>query len=101
VISIIEDPQVDDADETYTKAVRSHTINVLNQISTQCPNSVSVYLISLRSSLKIQQEATKDLGFEGSSNLFYYLFDNWLATYGLILEFKKRLDTLVSVQLRT
>lgn len=109
MISIQEDPQVDDeitsarghTDDEITSAeitaARGHIIDVLSQISTQHPKNGSVSVISVRTSLVT---GVKDVGFYGSSNLFYYLFDNWQATYRLILGFKRRLGELVGIYLQ-
>lgn len=40
--------------------------------------------------------AQEDIGSEGASNLFYYLFDDWRAVYSTIATFRERLKELVS-----
>jgi hypothetical protein len=39
----------------------------------------------------------EDPGVEGSSNLFYYLFDDWRAVYSTVEVFGERLKSLVSL----
>jgi len=36
-----------------------------------------------------------NVGIEGASNLFYYLFDDWRAVYSTISNFRHRLEELV------
>lgn len=42
-----------------------------------------------------------DLGVEGASNLFYYLFDDWRAVYVTVAGFHDRLDELVRQSMST
>ena len=41
-----------------------------------------------------------DVGIEGASNLFYYLFDDWRAVYSTISTFRRRLEELVWPQIQ-
>lgn len=77
-------------DSEYIKTVRKHTLNVLSQLSTiGLKAAEGVELISLR-----QLELT---GVEVASNLFYYLFDDWTATYTLLRVVQRNLEKLVSL----
>lgn len=77
-------------------AVRSHLGNILSQLSTKDPgNGGSMSLVSVRNILKSNSTHDSD-GSEGSSNLFYYLFDNWYSAYKMIIANQTRLKKLVS-----
>ena len=97
VISLHEDLEMEDADTKYMMDIRAHTLNVLKQLSKQSNKSPlgSVSLISVRFNLK-SDDSYIDYGFEGSSNLFYYLFDNWSGTYNLLVSNRNHLEKLVS-----
>ena len=80
---------------TDLEALRSNTISVLKQLSVIGLEKTDLLsLQAVRSSLSA--EAAKDApGVEGSSLLFYYLFDDWRAVYSTVGRFHDRLDTLV------
>lgn len=77
------------------KAMRSNTLSVLKQLSTVGWDKTDpLSLQTVRYALK--SEAGKaSPGIEGSSLLFYYLFDDWRAVYSTVGKFHHRLDTLV------
>jgi hypothetical protein len=99
VISLHEDPKLHNADSIYIKSIRAHTINVLSQLSTEANflSAGSISIISVRMIMK-DESNSHDSGAEGSSNLFYYLFDNWYGTYKLITNTQDKLIKLVSPQ---
>lgn len=82
-------------DSKYIKTVRKNTLSVLSQLSIIGLDAADgVELISLR-----QRAGSKELtGIEGASNLFYYLFDDWTATYTLLMVLQGNLEKLVSLQ---
>ena len=86
-------------DSEYVKTVREHTLTVLSQLSTIGLNAAGgVELISLRK--PTAADTTSELsGVEGSSNLFYYLFDDWTSTYSLLRVLQNSLGELVSSQI--
>ena len=77
------------------EALRGNTLSVLKQLSIVGLEKTDLLsLQAVRSSLNA--EAVKDApGVEGSSLLFYYLFDDWRAVYSTVGRFHDRLDTLV------
>ncbi|KFY52453.1 hypothetical protein V496_08430 [Pseudogymnoascus sp. VKM F-4515 (FW-2607)] len=91
VISFHEDPRPKDVDSKYIKTVRKNTLSVLSQLSIIGWDAADgVELISLR-----QRAGSKELtGIEGASNLFYYLFDDWTATYTLLMVLQGNLEKL-------
>jgi hypothetical protein len=102
VVSIHEDPlkdgNLDIDDTTYMQAIRGHAISVLRQLSSRgIMQAGSVGMTSVRLLLR-HNGSQMDPGFEGSSNLFYYLFDYWLEGYRLLISVQERLDALVSTQ---
>ncbi|KAF8867211.1 hypothetical protein BDZ45DRAFT_710207 [Acephala macrosclerotiorum] len=73
---------------------RANTLSVLSQISKcghQSTNAIS--MITIRQSLKEDLHDTNP-GVEGTSLLFYYLFDDWQAVYTTVAKYKKRLEQL-------
>jgi hypothetical protein len=57
--------------------------------------SLSLSLISVRQNLK--DDGKMNVGSEGASNLFYYLFDDWHATYKKLTSvFQDGLEEIVS-----
>jgi hypothetical protein len=73
--------------------MRGNTLSVLRQLSV-VDKTDPLSLQTVRYALKA--EAVKDSpGIEGSSLLFYYLFDDWRAVYSTVGRFHNRLDTLV------
>ncbi|KAN0117443.1 hypothetical protein V8E51_003420 [Hyaloscypha variabilis] len=80
------------ADTKDLEAMRSNTLSVLRQLSV-VDKTDPLSLQTVRYALKA--EAVKDSpGIEGSSLLFYYLFDDWRAVYSTVGRFHNRLDTL-------
>ncbi len=78
-------------------AVRGHIGNVLSQLSVKgTENGSSMSLVSIRKILKCDTSHHND-GSEGSSNLFYYLFDNWHSAYNVIIANQTQLTNLVSL----
>lgn len=87
-------------DLEYLQTVRKHTLSVLSQLSKIGFYAADgVELISLRQpeSANINVELT---GVEGASNLFYYLFDDWTATYTLLRVIQGSLEKLVSLRIQ-
>lgn len=73
-------------------------MNVLRQLSTESlkdGKEVSISLVSIRMSPK-SDDGKSDYGSELSSNLFYYLFDNWQGTYTLLTTIAAKLEEIVS-----
>jgi len=65
----------------------------LSEIGRKDVNGVDV--ISLRQPPTSESQSIS--GPEGASNLFYYLFDDWTSTYGLLKVLQKELDVLVRI----
>lgn len=96
VISLHEDPGPVTNVEAL-KSLRGNTLSVLTQLSvkghgTADPTSMQ----TVRQALELDA-AQAHSGVEGSSNLFYYLFDDWRAVYSTIAAYRARLKELVSV----
>lgn len=77
------------------KSIRGNTLSVLSQLSelghlSADPTSMQ----TVRQALELDG-AQANPGIEGSSNLFYYLFDDWRAVYSTIAAFRARLEKLV------
>jgi hypothetical protein len=73
--------------------LRSNVLNVLRQLSRHGANDIeAVNLVSLRNSQPNETESANEL----SSNLFYYLFDDWLSTMMVLHGFQQRMKKLVS-----
>lgn len=103
MITIQEDPIPDPSrttvDSNSMKSIRGHTLNVLSQISEQgIKEAGSVSMTSVRLLLAHSGSQT-DPGLEGSSNLFYYLFDYWHESYLLIIQVQSQLESIVSANL--
>lgn len=76
-------------------------MSVLRQLSEIGLNAADgVELISLRQSAGAEI-TVKLTGVEGASNLFYYLFDDWTATYTLLRALQGNLEKLVSLRTQT
>jgi len=77
------------------EAMRSNTLSVLRQLSRIGLEKTD--LLSLQAVRPVlNAETVKDTpGVEGSSLLFYYLFDDWPAVYSTVARFHDRLDNLV------
>lgn len=94
VISIHEDLGQKNPPRADIKAMRAHTLTVLSQLSKEgYAEAGSVSIVSVRQSLHDGESGVRD---EGAGNLFYYLFDDWNATFVLIITMKKKLEELVS-----
>ncbi|KFY18338.1 hypothetical protein V493_08714 [Pseudogymnoascus sp. VKM F-4281 (FW-2241)] len=94
VISFHEDPRPKGVDSKYIKTVRRHTLSVLSQLSKVGLDAADgVELISLRKHPE-DQNTVELTGVEGASNLFYYLFDDWTATYTLLRVLQGNLEKL-------
>jgi hypothetical protein len=75
--------------------MRRNTLSVLSQLSTVGLDQTDpLSLQTVRNSLKADA-AQAQPGIEGSSLLFYYLFDDWRAVYSTVGKFHQRLDALV------
>ena len=94
MISLHEDP----GPVTNVEALRStrgNTLSVLGQLSLLGHSSADpTSMITVRQALELDAAAA-DPGVEGSSNLFYYLFDDWRAVYSTIAAYRARLRKLV------
>ena len=75
-------------------------MSVLKQLSTSGLDETDpLSLQTVRYALKAEAvQATPDI--EGSSLLFYYLFDDWRAVYSTVGRFHLRLDNLVWISIR-
>jgi hypothetical protein len=82
-------------DPNWLKAMRGNTLSVLRQISIY-GKAKSVSMQAVRQALV---DSHSDPGIEGSSNLFYYLFDDWRSTLASIDVFYGKLEALVSIGL--
>jgi hypothetical protein len=84
----------------HLKAMRSNTLSVLRQLSVvgldkTDPLSVQTVRYALKPDANaLPSQTTPNV--EGSSLLFYYLFDDWRAVYDTVGKFHGRLNTLVS-----
>jgi hypothetical protein len=79
-------------------AIRGHIMNVLTQLSIESlkdAKGVSISMVSIRMSPK-SDDSQSDYGSELSSNLFYYLFDNWQGALTLLTTIASELEGLVS-----
>lgn len=95
VISLQEDPSFITNDEDL-KETRSNLLSVLRQLSKVKHDSIDpLSWQSVRQALDGLDG--EKVGIEGASNLFYYLFDDWLAVYHTVGFFRKRLKSLQDV----
>jgi hypothetical protein len=82
-------------DSNDLKAMRRNTLSVLSQLSTVGLDQTDpLSLQTVRHSLKTEAGKAQP-GVEGSSLLFYYLFDDWRAVYLTVGKFHQRLENLV------
>ena len=94
VMSLHEDPGPVNGTEAL-RSLRGNTFNVLSQLSTLGHLSADpTSMITVRQALGLDAAAA-NAGIEGSSNLFYYLFDDWRAVYSTIAAYRARLRQLV------
>ncbi|KAI9741586.1 MAG: hypothetical protein M1818_004393 [Claussenomyces sp. TS43310] len=96
VVSLHEPSKIVNPDVSTVKKLRHHTLSVLTQISELGGRKAkSIGMISVRQMLRPKRPGDAyDPGHEGASLLFYYLFDDWNATYALIVAIKRRLNEL-------
>lgn len=99
VITLHEDPgPVNNADAL--KSIRGNTYSVLSQLSSLGHLGADpISMQTVRQALEL--DTTLDLGSEGASNLFYYLFDDWRAVYSTISKYRQRLELLVYSHIMT
>jgi hypothetical protein len=82
-------------DRVDFKAMRRNTLSVLRQLSTvDLDQTDPLSLQTVRYALK-SEAAQAQPGIEGSSLLFYYLFEDWRAVYTTVGRFHQRLESLV------
>jgi hypothetical protein len=80
-------------DDRDLKSFRANTLSVLCQLSNHGHGNGTVDPISMQT---IRKALKEDLlhsspGVEGSSLLFYYLFDDWQAVYTTVVKYSERL----------
>ncbi|OBT90991.1 hypothetical protein VE02_00210 [Pseudogymnoascus sp. 03VT05] len=92
VISFHEAPRPKGEVSKYIETVRKNTLSVLSQLST-IGSADGVELISLRQPAD-SKDTSELTGAEGASNLFYYLFDDWTATYTLLMVLQGNIEKL-------
>jgi hypothetical protein len=94
VITLHEDPgHVNDIKDL--SSIRGNTLSVLSQLSEHGHlHADPISMQTVRQALDLDASQVNP-GVEGSSNLFYYLFDDWRAVYSTIAGFRKRLEELV------
>lgn len=94
VLSLHEDPgPVNDTEAL--KSIRGNTLSVLSQLSRHGHRSADpTSMQTVRQALELDDAAQVSIGNEGSSNLFYYLFDDWRAVYSTIAAYRARLAKL-------
>ena len=84
-------------DPNAFKAMRRNTLSVLSQLSTVGVDKTDpLSLQTVRYALK-SEAAKAEPGIEGSSLLFYYLFEDWRAVYTTVGRFQQRLTNLVQI----
>jgi hypothetical protein len=95
-MSLHEDPgPVNNVDAL--KSMRGNTLSVLTQLSILGHHkSDPTSMQTVRQALELDA-AQAHPGIEASSNLFYYLFDDWRAVYSTIAATRTRLKQLVCV----
>jgi hypothetical protein len=101
VISVIEDRNIDNRLTPETvRAVRRNALNVFRHLSKfhigdTCEESMMT--VNIRNADISQKPSTKTAS-EGASLLLYYLFDDWVTTYGLVTQrqhpYRKELERL-------
>ena len=95
VLSLHEDPGPVNNTEAL-KSIRGNTLSVLSQLSRHGHLSADpTSMQTVRQALELDDAAQVSIGNEGSSNLFYYLFDDWRAVYSTIAAYRDRLAKLV------
>jgi hypothetical protein len=81
-------------DPNDLKAMRRNTLSVLQQLSAVGYDQTDP--LSLQTVRHALTETTQaQAGIEGSSLLFYYLFEDWRAVYSTVGRFHQRLGSLV------
>ncbi|KAG9235638.1 hypothetical protein BJ875DRAFT_458578 [Amylocarpus encephaloides] len=92
VISFHEDPGTDNSPDDLG-LVRANLLSVFSQVSNQVGDSFNpISMQTVRDALSLVSQ--NDWGLEGSSNLFYYLFDDWRAAYQTVGGFSLKLSEL-------
>lgn len=84
------------------KYMRSNTLKVLKQLSKNASQKEKIaftQLSNVRFSLRDDADNPAALGVEGSSNLFYYLFEDYSAAVDIVNSSKKTLESLRKVVL--
>jgi hypothetical protein len=80
------------------QAVRGQTLRVLGQLSRVSPVSLSIGLIAIRQNLaNLGPDFGESIAVEGSSNLFFHLFNDWHNSYHTVRAFQTKMDKLVSM----
>ncbi|KAK2045862.1 ADP-ribosylation factor [Colletotrichum somersetense] len=93
-----EQPERDDWAREELQSMRSNTLSVLFQLSKHGTTDFSDRLISFK---RVRQAMTEmdsesDMACEGSSNLFYYLFEDYSSAMPVLKASKLRLEQLRS-----
>ena len=100
IISVFEDRDVlADLKTDILKVTRQNALNVFRHLSALHmgdSNQETMMTVNVRNSLP--QPATPTTASEGASLLLYYLFDDWVASYGLVTQsenpYRKELEQL-------
>ena len=100
IISVFEDRDVrSEFKAEILKATRQNALNVFRHLSvlpTGDSNEETMMTINVRNSLP--RQATPKTASEGASLLLYYLFDDWVVSYGLVTQsenpYRKELEQL-------
>lgn len=97
VISVHEDPGETPNPEDV-KSIRANTLSVLKQLSERGRGG-SLDPISMQTVRQALKDDVDELGqgMEGSSLLFYYLFDDWRAVFRTVAMYKQRLGELRTI----
>lgn len=99
VISLHEDTSSLKDEASALESIRGNTLSVLSQLSNEGHESADP--ISLQTVRQALVADHGDPGIEGSSSLFYYLFDDWRAVYSIVGNFHYRLDELHNAMMIT
>lgn len=83
-----------DENEKDLASMRANTLSVLSQLSKFGHDSADpISMQTVRQTLKLDA-VQNNLGIEGASNLYYYLFDDWRAVYHTVAMYQQRLEDL-------
>lgn len=81
-------------EKSHLESIRGNTLSVFSQISKHGHlDADALSLQSVRQTLG-PDLAQEDIGNEGASNLFYYLFDDWRAIYVTTASYNKSCQDL-------